>query len=661
MQKANGKLNFFLVFLVALTLVAGPSTVFAESTGASTTPDHLVLNFTQDPATGITITWRTDTTVTSQSVQYSLLAGNGREALKNGGGKTVNATAKTLVTDLGTETIWTATLTGLVPGKRYTYRVGSNTSWSDDSSFTTAEPETKNFKFLLFGDAQSGEDVQLTTQFTNGYTPWGTTVKNAYAANPDASFIVNLGDLVECGGYASHWNGWFSNAKGVIDHIAEMPVQGNHETYSSVTGPTAWATRKPVEFTTQFAVPQNGPAGLIGQVYSYDYGNVHIAVLDSQWAEETTASDYTSRGFANSQAFLDAQVNWLKNDLASTSKTWKIVMFHKTPYYNKQSRTNEVIKANFEPVLNQYGVDIVFNGHDHGISHTYPMSYKPNDFPSYATTTSPVTPVNIGADFLEDHPAADRADKDGTVYYVTGRSGNKAYVDLSKKVWDEFLFDCTVQPAYIVAQVNGKNLTLTARKQDGSVIDTYSLSKTGNGHPHTVPAMMGNHGNPAITLYGNPSTDTAGNQLYASKDSAGNWWVPLAFVQTNFTQNSAASISPAALANSAVYTLNSSVPAIGNTYTAAKQNNPNYTFNSSTGIITFTMGSTAYQFTVGSTAYTKGTTGASLASPITIFKNQPCIAMNDVYAVWGFEYSIMTDAAKNAKYFALTKNTGNAN
>nr|WP_231969080.1 metallophosphoesterase [Thermoanaerobacterium sp. RBIITD] len=128
----------------------------------------------------------------------------------------------------------------------------------------------------MFGDSQSG--VATDPQ----YGPWKTTIQNSFKANPDAKFFVNVGDLVEIGQMYAHWNNWFDAAKGVIDTIPEMPVQGNHETYQSKNYDSA----KPKDFVNQFVVPQNGPDSLKGQTYSFDYGNAHIVMLDSQEDEE---------------------------------------------------------------------------------------------------------------------------------------------------------------------------------------------------------------------------------------------------------------------------------------------------------------------------------------------------------------------------------------
>lgn len=188
-----------------------------------------------------------------------------------------------------------------------------------------------------------------------------------------------------------------------------MPVQGNHETYNP-----AGHSSKPAFYLSQFVLPQNGPKGLKGQTYSLDYDNAHIVILDSQEEEEHSIGG----------DILKPQKTWLGRDLASTDKTWKLVFFHKTPYYNKATRTNEDIKATFGPIFDKYHVDVVFNGHDHCVARTY----------------------SIYNDSLVDSPAK------GTVYYVTGRSGNNYSNDLSQKVWDNFFYNPQDQPNYLVAE-----------------------------------------------------------------------------------------------------------------------------------------------------------------------------------------------------------------
>jgi signal peptidase I len=335
------------------------------------------------------------------------------------------ALRRDLVTDLGAISLFT--VTGLEPGTRYSYRVGDGRNWSETFSFVTEPRSSAGFKFLVFGDSQSG--IAETPE----YRPWHDTVQNAFKANKDARFMVKL---VEVGQSIAHWNNWFAAVRGVIDEIPAQAAQGNHETYApGVTGSV-----KPVEWSAQFPLPQNGPDGLENQVYSGDYGNAHFVVLDSQ--EDDEGPTYGE--------ILKAQAAWLDSDLARTLLPWKIVLFHKPPYYLKASRTNEAVRTAFTPVPDAHHVDIVFNGHDHGVARTYAL--KGDEF-----VTRP---------------------SQGTVYYVTGRSGNKSYPDLSQKVWDTFFYDPQDQPNYLTVEVTARTLVVRTFKQDGTVLDTFSVVKS---------------------------------------------------------------------------------------------------------------------------------------------------------------------------------------
>lgn len=465
--------------MLSVLFVAGPSTAqqrTADPTGASAVPDHVTLTWTADPHTTQTITWRTAAGTQLGMAQYAKGQGLSKDA------RTASATRNELVTDLGSVSLFTVTITGLEPGARYAYRVGDGKNWSEALSFSTESKSSAGFKFLVFGDSQSG------IADTPEYGPWHDTVQNAVKANRDARFMVNMGDLVEVGQSYAHWNNWFTAARGAIDAIPDMAVQGNHETYAPGTDGSV----KPLYWSAQFPLPQNGPEGLENQVYSWDYGNVHFVVLDSQEEEEgPTYGD-----------ILKVQTAWLDNDLSLTRQPWKIVLFHKTPYYLKASRANEAVKAAFVPILDAHHVDVVFNGHDHGVARTYALN---------------------GDEFVS-RPSQ------GTIYYVTGRSGNKSYPDLSQKVWDAFFYDPQDQPNYLSVEITARTLAIRTVKQDGTVLDTFSIDKSKDTDSDMLSAPIPSkswvkYATPTLVIFGNPISPTMYRHAPVLKD--GHWYVDL--------------------------------------------------------------------------------------------------------------------------------------
>lgn len=412
--------NLFILIII-ITLLAAPSVtpLLGLTVAAASEADHITLTWERDPKTTQTITWRTDLTVLRGKVRYRETAA--AETFPHNA-KIVAAAVEELVTNTGNMNIHSVTLTGLKPGTQYMYQVSEGEGWSEVHTFSTAAAKVPAFKFLVFGDSQSVN-----------YKAWETTLHQAYQTNRDAVFFTNMGDLVDVGQDYIHWDKWFSAARGVIDTIPAMPLTGNHENYT----PERRFSR-PVLFTAQFKVPLNGPQAFQRQAYSFDYGDVHFVVLDSQAGEQAQFLP----------AMLEDEKEWLEQDLQATDRKWKIVFCHRPFYPNKASETNKNIKKTFMPVLDKYHVDVVFTAHEHAYARTYPLF---ND------------QVAEGAG--------------GTVYVATGRSGTKIYQDTARNEWNTFFYNPLDEPNYLVVEVDGSVLRVKAYKQSGTVIDEWSIEK----------------------------------------------------------------------------------------------------------------------------------------------------------------------------------------
>ena len=156
------------------------------------------------------------------------------------------------------------------------------------------------FKIIIFPDSQCGG---------GSYDTWGGIAGSALAKNSDAVLFVNVGDLVDNGEDSSQWEDWLAYVEQFTPEIVFAPVLGNHETYSR-----EWTVCPPVAYLNYFATPDNGVENFSRRFYSFDVGAAHFVVLDSQWDELGTE-------------VIDVQKNWLRQDLNSTDKLWKII-FH---------------------------------------------------------------------------------------------------------------------------------------------------------------------------------------------------------------------------------------------------------------------------------------------------------------------------------------------
>lgn len=378
-------------------------------------PRNVTLTWTGGPATTQTITWQTGRYINGSQVEYREVTDGLQPAIGIGA-------AQQVATNRGVITVHSVQLTDLKPATLYQYRVGSGLFWSSYHTFTTPPAQAEAFKFLLFGDSQG-----------NSYDVWQRTLQTGYKRNHDAAFMMNIGDLVDIGLSYAQWNDWFQAGYGVIDAITVMPVMGNHETYT-----TEWKIAQPLLYTAFFRLPNNGPAALQGKVYSFDYGDAHFSILDSQLQEE---AEWIPE-------MLTLQQEWLEKDLAGTNKPWKLVFIHRPVYHNRPSAGDEDLRDALVPLFERYHVDVVFAGHDHVYARSYPLA---------------------GGRWTDDTGS-------GPVYITTGRSGKKTFGRAQSKNWNAVYYNPLEEPNYLTVEVSAHSLLIQAFKLNGEVIDRWSKS-----------------------------------------------------------------------------------------------------------------------------------------------------------------------------------------
>ena len=404
---------------IALALLLFAAALPVGAVAATERPDHITLTWTEAPQTTQTIRWRTDSNTAAGWLRLS--PATLRQTAEY---HEIAAQTDSWQTNTGTVNLHTVKLTGLKPDSVYSYQVGGGEHWSRPRQFRTAPVGSSPFKFLIMGDSQSLD-----------YGVWRTTLHKAAADHPAAAFFVAMGDLVDVGQDYAEWEAWFAAAAGVLETLPVMPIVGNHECYT----PERRFSR-PEYFTAQFALPQTGPPELAGQVYSFDYGDVHLVMLDSQAGEQAKLIP----------DLLAQQRQWLAADLAATDKRWKLVFMHRPIYGNKPDGIQENLRQAFEPLFEQYHVDAVFTAHDH----VYALS---GPFSNGATALPP-----------------DR----GVRYVATGRTGTKTYKTVEAKSWNSVFINPVEQPMYLSVTVDGETMRVGAFAQNGDLLDSWELQKT---------------------------------------------------------------------------------------------------------------------------------------------------------------------------------------
>jgi hypothetical protein len=413
--------KFWSVLIIAIIVITDIAVGQVKST-ASAIPDNIRLTWSESPKTTQTIGWRTDTSVKTGKVQYSI---SGQSST------TVTAPApERLITNIGEIHLFSMTLRNLLPGTKYQYRVGDGSNWSGYYTFETERAETDKFEFIVFGDSHEKKP---------SYKVWQETIAQAYQQNPEAKFVMSVGDLIYAGKDYEQWQAWFAACQDVIAKIPDMPAIGDHEP-RGVSSKDQW--QRPEYFIKLFKVPQNGPLNFKGEVYSFDYGSAHIAVLNSSFHYEF--ADPKQR-----QDMIDAEVAWLDADLTAATKPWKIVVYHDATYNLAPDRSGTLTKVNIGPTIDKHHVDVVFNAHEHAMARSYFI--KNENFVASAA--------------------------EGTVYFISGRSGDNAKDNLGRKIWHPFFFDPQAQTCNLIVEITKEKMIIKTRLQDGTLIDKFIINK----------------------------------------------------------------------------------------------------------------------------------------------------------------------------------------
>ncbi|MDR1630199.1 MAG: metallophosphoesterase family protein [Oscillospiraceae bacterium] len=294
------------------------------------------------------------------------------------------------------------TVSDLEAATDYVYIVGDGTTWSDAGSFRTNAGREENFSFIAIADVQaSGIDNFIRAS---------KVLNAAETMLPNSDFTVSLGDFVnDCTN--QEWDDYFTAFKDSNLNSTGVPVVGNHE------GNLKWNW-----FNNMFnlGAPEGG-ATQTGSYYSFDYGNAHIAVLN------------TNDMYPMSQE----QLNWLKNDMNKTDADWKFVFMHRALYSAGKNinKPDTVIMRNvLLPVIDELGIDLVMAGHDHMYMRTYQV--KGDEVQQTQTVTELFNGVET--EFA--------VNPEGTVHILPSTAGTKRYslneeaispiLDLAAKAFD---------------------------------------------------------------------------------------------------------------------------------------------------------------------------------------------------------------------------------
>ncbi|HVK87360.1 MAG TPA: metallophosphoesterase family protein [Kofleriaceae bacterium] len=383
-------------------LGAEPPRLASKAVGSDPAPRLVHLGIMGDPKTSMVVQWRTaDETTRATEIRF------GVGAAVSEGELTETASGVTFrYRSTGGQILQMhqAHLCGLTPGTTYSYQVGSSGHYSPVYTFTTAPDVVANpdseVVFGFVGDSRDGYDV------------WAQLSELLRERSPDV--ILFSGDAVTLGYTQFEWEEFFGRAEALLARVPLVSAHGNHEVNA-------------VNYYAQLAMPGDQ------ENFGFDYGHAHITVAND------SPDDLTSL----TGAYRDAIAADFE---ASKTARWKLLMHHQ-PIWSASPRhgSSTTLQQSWMPLVDQYSIDLVLNGHDHAYEITKPMRSG----------------------------AVQGSNADGTVYVVAGGAGAELY-ESGTDFWTQYS-ESTYSAA--ILHVRRDSMMLEAFREDGTPIPV-GFSKT---------------------------------------------------------------------------------------------------------------------------------------------------------------------------------------
>lgn len=317
--------------------------------------------------------------------------------------------------------VYEVEVTGLSPRTDYVYRVGSWDAVDEDGRLI--RPNLSDAQVVRTGPApgdRSAFSFVMAGDSRGGITEIAKHIDRM--ADIDVVGWFYNGDMTN-GGTQDEWDSWWQAMSPLLVRRPLMSVQGNHEIFADL-------------YYNQVALPRlpELDEALIEHTWRLTLGNVRFLGMDS-----------------NTTPLVEAQTPWLAAELEAAKSDpdidWVISMCHHAPYSASNHGSTPRLQANWVSVFEDGGLDISFAGHDHNYERTFP--------------------IRRGQIVQEG---------EGPVYIVAGAFFSPAYSNGNE--WWTLTSAHGDKRNYVVVDVEGKTLTITAYSGDGTeILDQHTFTK----------------------------------------------------------------------------------------------------------------------------------------------------------------------------------------
>ena len=452
---------------VYLLLVWGVSTAAqATEAGPFLVKPYLQLGDGVD-ANALTVLWQADSSAGEWKVEW-----------KSDSTKPV---AKTVALGMKRHYVYRAVLTGLRPGEAFAYRLLLDGKKVFEAQAHARVSKDTPYKFAVFADC--GADTSGQKQ----------VAIETYKFKPDFVFIP--GDIVYWSGLASEYHSKFFPIYNAdeVDKKSGAPLMrstvftaavGNHD----VAGRDLTSRADGLAYFYYWSLPLNGSpnftrpgfkassdqtqafneasGGAFPRMsnYSFDYGNSHWLILDSNpdidWSQPELAQ-------------------WVEGELgspAAKNAKWRFVGFHHPGFNSSHAHSGDQQMRVLSKAFEDAQVDVVFSGHVHNYQRTFPLKFK---LESYDASKSHKAAGEWTLD--QQFDGKSKTKPAGVIYVISGAGGAMLYdkgQGADRKSWQAFTaqFVSDVH-SFTAVEVNGGKAFFQQIDEEGRVVDSFTVTK----------------------------------------------------------------------------------------------------------------------------------------------------------------------------------------
>jgi hypothetical protein len=389
----------------------------------------------------------------------------------------------------GVTTHWVhrVTLEKLAPGVEFVYRLQIPGKVLFEANGRARRTHGQKSRFIAFGDCAANTFDQRAIAFQTNL------------ARPD--YVMITGDIVYYHGRIAEYRDRFwpvynadtpyrSVGAPLLRSLPFVAAAGNHDlgihdlrTYADSLayflywdqplngplgkdgGPLAPGLRGPAETTAAFRESAGNAYPRMAN-FSFDYGDVHWTVLDSNYYVDWTSPEPRA---------------WLERDLAGAAgATWRFVSFHHPGFNSSKAHFADQRMRVIAPLLESGHVDLVFNGHVHNYQRTCPIRFRPAD---RADVTKAPGDERVPGEMVVDtqFDGKTKTRPDGVIYLVTGGGGATLYnpeQDSDAASWQPFTqkFISRVH-SFTLVDVDSRSVQVKQLDPEGNQLDSFMITK----------------------------------------------------------------------------------------------------------------------------------------------------------------------------------------